>query len=671
MPQGGFFMKQKRFWLIRPLYALLILMTLVLWGLLFLADWRLFLITAPFVIVVDTIAAIKIFRIQQDLRKSMSSIGKMLSDSQETGLLYFPMPVLFSTEAGEIVWYNEMFRSVVLHDGDDIFGYGLSYLFPDSPEDIAENGPRMIGCQGGFYQTFCMKTAGPQSFYAMYFVDVTRLENKRREEEKKRPVILSMLIDNYEETINREPESNKLKLLNDVRNTIQEFADKTSGFIRRVDHDRYVMVVESQDLDKMRRNRFQILDQVRMVETENRTPVTLSIGVSRVTDNMKHAENEARQALEMALGRGGDQVAIKTDGGYEFFGGFSKGVEKQTKVKTRIVASALAELVKASSNVLVMGHKFADLDALGSAIGMAKAVRCLGKNSAIVLDSRRNLADVLVQRLVEHKEQDLICLPDVARDLVNEKTLLIIVDTHTQDLIESPAIYEACKQVVVIDHHRKMVNHIQNAVIFYHEPFASSASEMVTELIQYLGDACRLGRMEAEALLAGIMLDTKSFVVKTGVRTFEAAAYLRRLGADTVSVNQLFASTIESYRRRTQIVSNAEIVKGCNCAISVCDFAADDMRVIAPQAADELLNINGVKASFVLYQENGNVNISARSMGAFNVQVIMEQLGGGGHHTMAGAQIKDTECHLVRTKLAAIIEEYVAEQEKKERKAEA
>ena len=189
MPQGGFFMKQRRFWLIRPLYALLILMTLVLWGLLFLADWRLFLITAPFVIAVDTVAAIKIFRIQQDLRKSMSSIGKMLSDSQEAGLLYFPMPVLFSTEAGEIVWYNEMFRSVVLHGGDDIFGYGLNYLFPDSPEDIAENGPRMIGCQGGFYQTFCMKTAGPQSFYAMYIVDVTSIENKRREDEKKRPVI--------------------------------------------------------------------------------------------------------------------------------------------------------------------------------------------------------------------------------------------------------------------------------------------------------------------------------------------------------------------------------------------------------------------------------------------------------------------------------------------------
>ena len=424
------------------------------------------------------------------------------------------------------------------------------------------------------------------------------------------------------------------------------------------------MIGEQQDLEKMFRNPFEVLDQVRAVETENRTPVTLSIGVAPVIDTLHRAENEARQALEMALGRGGDQVAVKTKTGYEFFGGFSKGVEKQTKVKTRIVASALAELIKSSDNVLVMGHRFADLDSLGSAIGLAKACRCLGKESYIVLDSRRNLADVLVRRLVENKEQNMICLPETAIDLVMDKTLLIITDTHTVDLIESPDIYRRCKQVVVIDHHRKMVNHIDNAVIFYHEPFASSASEMVTELIQYLGDACRLNRMEAEALLSGIMLDTKNFVMKTGVRTFEAAAYLRRLGADTISVRELFSSTIDSYRRRAQIVSGAELLHGC--AIAVCDSSGDDMRVIAPQAADELLNISGVKASFVLYANGGTVNISARSMGAFNVQVIMEKMGGGGHHTMAGAQIKDTDCHQARTRLAAIIEEYAAAQERKE-----
>ena len=657
-------MKPKRFWLVRPLNIMLIAISLVMCGVLFFANRLLFFIFTPIVLLLDILAAVRIWRIQQDLHKVITSMGKAVSDRNEAGLIHFPIPSLLVSLQGEIVWYNEMFRATVLNNKQDIFGYALRSLIEEDLSDLLERSPHRVKCGKGYYEVYTLRTEGEQPFCLLYFVDVTKLELIRQESERRRPVVLIMLIDNYEETIGKEADGNRLKLLNDVRNTIQAFADSTTGFIRRTDHDRYLMIVEQQGLEKMFRNRFEVPDQVRAVETENRTPVTLSIGVAPVIDTLHRAENEARQALEMALGRGGDQVAVKTKTGYEFFGGFSKGVEKQTKVKTRIVASALAELIKSSDNVLVMGHRFADLDSLGSAIGLAKACRCLGKESYIVLDSRRNLADVLVRRLVENKEQNMICLPETAIDLVMDKTLLIITDTHTVDLIESPDIYRRCKQVVVIDHHRKMVNHIDNAVIFYHEPFASSASEMVTELIQYLGDACRLNRTEAEALLSGIMLDTKNFVMKTGVRTFEAAAYLRRLGADTISVRELFSSTIDSYRRRAQIVSGAELLHGC--AIAVCDSSGDDMRVIAPQAADELLNISGVKASFVLYANGGTVNISARSMGAFNVQVIMEKMGGGGHHTMAGAQIKDTDCHQARTRLAAIIEEYAAAQERKE-----
>ena len=622
-------MKPKRFWLVRPLNIMLIAISLVMCGVLFFANRLLFFIFTPIVLLLDILAAVRIWRIQQDLHKVITSMGKAVSDRNEAGLIHFPIPSLLVSLQGEIVWYNEMFRATVLNNKQDIFGYALRSLIEEDLSDLLERSPHRVKCGKGYYEVYTLRTEGEQPFCLLYFVDVTKLELIRQESERRRPVVLIMLIDNYEETIGKEADGNRLKLLNDVRNTIQAFADSTTGFIRRTDHDRYLMIVEQQDLEKMFRNRFEVLDQVRAVETENRTPVTLSIGVAPVIDTLHRAENEARQALEMALGRGGDQVAVKTKTGYEFFGGFSKGVEKQTKVKTRIVASALAELIKSSDNVLVMGHRFADLDSLGSAIGLAKACRCLGKESYIVLDSRRNLADVLVRRLVENKEQNMICLPETAIDLVMDKTLLIITDTHTVDLIESPDIYRRCKQVVVIDHHRKMVNHIDNAVIFYHEPFASSASEMVTELIQYLGDACRLNRMEAEALLSGIMLDTKNFVMKTGVRTFEAAAYLRRLGADTISVRELFSSTIDSYRRRAQIVSGAELLHGC--AIAVCDSSGDDMRVIAPQAADELLNISGVKASFVLYANGGTVNISARSMGAFNVQVIMEKMGVGCH----------------------------------------
>ncbi|MEG2429362.1 MAG: DHH family phosphoesterase, partial [Oscillospiraceae bacterium] len=292
---------------------------------------------------------------------------------------------------------------------------------------------------------------------------------------------------------------------------------------------------------------------------------------------------------------------------------------------------------------------------LGSAIGMAKAVSSFGKKVNIVLDTHRNLADSMLKRVLD-TEQQLLCLPEFATDLISDKTLLIIVDTHSQALVESEKVYKRCKQVVIIDHHRKVVNHIDNAVIFYHEPYASSASEMVAELIQYFGDQCELTHMEAEALLAGITLDTRNFIIKTGVRTFEAAAYLRRLGADTVEVRKLFASTMDSYQRKTRVVASAEIYN--DCAFAICDFISEDLRIIAPQAADELLGISNVKASFVLYEQDDVVNVSARSMGALNVQLIMEKLGGGGHLTMAGAQVSNSNCEKVRQSLLEIVYQY-------------
>ena len=371
-------MKPKRFWLVRPLNIMLIAISLVMCGVLFFANRLLFFIFTPIVLLLDILAAVRIWRIQQDLHKVITSMGKAVSDRNEAGLIHFPIPSLLVSLQGEIVWYNEMFRATVLNNKQDIFGYALRSLIEEDLSDLLERSPHRVKCGKGYYEVYTLRTEGEQPFCLLYFVDVTKLELIRQESERRRPVVLIMLIDNYEETIGKEADGNRLKLLNDVRNTIQAFADSTTGFIRRTDHDRYLMIVEQQDLEKMFRNRFEVLDQVRAVETENRTPVTLSIGVAPVIDTLHRAEDEARQALEMALGRGGDQVAVKTKTGYEFFGGFSKGVEKQTKVKTRIVASALAELIKSSDNVLVMGHRFADLDSLGSAIGLAKACRCLG-----------------------------------------------------------------------------------------------------------------------------------------------------------------------------------------------------------------------------------------------------------------------------------------------------
>ncbi|MCI8501189.1 MAG: DHH family phosphoesterase, partial [Oscillospiraceae bacterium] len=353
---------------------------------------------------------------------------------------------------------------------------------------------------------------------------------------------------------------------------------------------------------------------------------------------------------------GGDQAVVKTVNGYDFYGGISKGIEKHTRVKSRIIATALLELVETSENVIVMGHRASDLDCVGSAVALAQAIRRLGKPAIVAIDRKSSLASSLITKVSENGAENLFVHPDVAKDYVSRRTLLIIVDTHNPLFVESNELYKLCKNVVVIDHHRKMVNYIDNAVIFHHEPFASSTSEMVSELLQYFGDRCRPTREDAEALLSGIMLDTRNFAIRTGVRTFEAAAYLRRIGADTVAVRKLFSSTMDDYQRRSSLVQNAEIYR--NCAIAVSSQNFEDIRIVAPQAADELLGINEVAASFVIYNTGGGISLSARSMGELNVQVVMEYLGGGGHHTMAGAQLKDVTAEEAKEKLLAAIDHY-------------
>ncbi|WMJ24131.1 DHH family phosphoesterase [Paludicola sp. MB14-C6] len=649
-------MKRKKFWFIKPIYIILMAISVFVTGVIYFYNKPLFYILLPIVLVAVGYSSYRLIHVQTELYQMITTMGKAVTDSHDASLINFPLPSMIVSEQNEVLWYNEMFKDNIIIRGQDIFGANIQSVFGKDIYGIGANQGVTIQYNQHYYRLYSICSGShTKPMYMVYFVDVTELQVNMLTMESKRPVVMMVLIDNYDEAIGNENNSMESRLIGEVRDTIQDFVDKTTGFIRRLDRDRYIMMIEKENLEAIIQNRFDVLDKVREIGAAGKTPVTLSIGVGVVETTFSKAEREARQALDMALGRGGDQAAIKTENGYEFFGGYSKGVEKRTKVKTRIVASALVELIKSADNVLIMGHKFADLDCLGSGIGMAKAASYYNKKVNIVLDSRRNLAESLVRKLVENDMQNLICLPDIAIDMVTDKTLLIIVDTHTQVLVESSAIYKKAKQVVVIDHHRKMVNHIENAVIFYHEPYASSASEMVTELVQYFGEQCVLTSLEAEALLAGIMLDTRNFVIKTGVRTFEAAAYLRRLGADTVEVRKLFASTMDTYQRKTRVVSSAEVYK--QCAIAVCDFVSDDLRLIAPQAADELLGINNVSASFVLYEQDDNVNISARSMGDLNVQVLMEKLGGGGHLTMAGAQVPNSSCDKVRQTLLEIIDQ--------------
>lgn len=599
-------------------------------------------------------------------RRRFSELQNSLEHIMSDAVFNLPMASLIVRETGEIVWSNPPAKQAVF-PGQELFGRNMAELVPEMDwraESSAEG--RDIVINGRHYTVFLMHSASTKEpLTIISLVDDNDLKHYTQEYFDSRPYVLTMLIDNYSELFTDAKENERSSTTGQIEHIIESFAEENHGLVKKLERDRYLAVVEERYMKKVIENRFPILDAIRAVETGDRNNATMSIGVSPTAGNLHESETVSRQALDMALGRGGDQVALRQKNGYEFFGGTGRGVEKRNKVRARIMANAITEVAGTCDNILIMGHRFADLDCLGAAIGMYAGFSTLGKPCAIVLDTEKSLAQPLYTHMLQQEKryENAFISPAQALDAVTRNTLLVVVDTHVPSILESREVYEACRNVVVIDHHRKMVEHIDNAIIFFHEPFASSASEMVAELVQYFrGGKLRISVAEAEALLAGIMLDTKSFILRTGVRTFEAAAFLRRMGADTVAVRKLFASSMESYQERSRLVGAAEVYR--SCAISCTSGNIDDIRVVAPQAADDLLGISGVDASFVLYEQDGTVNISARSMGAVNVQLILESMGGGGHQTMAGAQIKDISPEDCRQQLLVAIDRYYEEHPK-------
>ncbi len=572
----------------------------------------------------------------------------------------YPLPVVVANDKGEVVWYDDCFRNKVI-ENNDIYGTSAKDIFP-TLKFLAEeftSGTAETEYNGKKYTVYGVKTkSNNETKYIFYLAENTELKKYYNEYFETRPSIVIFVIDNYEELLQNATDSEKSQIIGEIEYLVEKFVNQTNGFVKKFERDRMVAVIEERYIKKIIDNKFDILDKVRSIVSGDRIQATLSIGVGRGASNLEESENFARQALDMCLGRGGDQAAVKTASGFEFYGGVSKAVEKRTKVKARIIASALTELINAADNVVVMGHSFGDLDSIGSAVGIAQATRHLGKMSYVAVNESRCLALPLINMLRERGVNDLFYTPAEVLQVITKKTLLIIVDTHIKHFVESTDIYNDCRTVVVIDHHRKSVDHIDNAVIFYHEPYASSASEMVSELVQYMHDRKTIGKNEAESLLAGIMLDTKNFVLKTGVRTFEAAAYLRRLGADTVEARRLFSNSMESYQKKTRLVSSAEVYRRCAVAVNEEVGVDDELRIVAAQAADELLGINDVDASFVLFITGEKISVSGRSMGAVNVQVILEQMGGGGHLTMAGAQVESESIDDVKQQLLEAIDKY-------------
>ena len=648
----------KRLRLYTPIIVILMLLCAALVGLTFFAeDSRLFFVCAALSLFTFMIVLILLRRASKRTRVMLNEIYQDVLYTLGQNYDGFPMPVITVYASSEIVWYNKLCGEM-LFGGEELLGEELVDVFPDLDLAVAAAEGRVdIAYADKMYSVYItQRRQEEETFHILFLIEDTQLKYYAREYHLSKPSIALIAVDNYEEMMQDYKDSERAQLMGEIERMVEGYLAANYGYVIKISRDKFLAFIEERGFEGMLANKFDLLDQVRAIQVGARMNATLSIGMGRDAQTLFEAEAMARQALDMCLGRGGDQAAIKTQNGYEFYGGVSKAIEKRTKVKTRIIAAALSELIESSGNVLIMGHRFADLDCLGSAVGLLKAVREMGKRGAIALDGSKNLVGPLIDKLLSGGyARSCFVAPEDSLDMVDEDTLLIIVDTHVPHVLESEELYRACKTVVVIDHHRKLVGHIDDAVIFYHEPYASSASEMVAELVQYFPARPQITRLEAEAMMSGIMLDTKNFVMRTGVRTFEAAAYLRRLGADTVEVRKLFSSSMEAYQQKTSLVATAEVYR--NCAIAVAEEQFSDIRVVAPQAADELMTISGVDASFILYHYGEAINISARSMGAFNVQVIMENLGGGGHQTMAAAQFYDDNMENVRRRLMEAIGE--------------
>ena len=623
----------------------------------FFADTRLFAILGAAWLVMAFLALFWCARIGRDTEKQLAALRESLFGAQRDSVAEFPMATMILRETGEVLWQNDYCRQHVL-DGVDAFGRQITDLVPqiDLAGELGPNGQNVTVGERMFTLYYLRTDRQAEPVYVLYFFDDNDLKVYAKEYFDSRPWVMLMVIDNFSELFLDAKENERSKTMGEIEHIIETFTEENHGLLKKLEKDRYIAVIEDRYMRQVEASRLQLLDQIRGVTAGDRISATMSIGVGSKEGSLHESEALARQALDMALGRGGDQAAVKLRDGYEFFGGVSKGVEKRNKVRTRIVANAITEIVQTSENILVMGHRFADLDCVGAAVGLCAGLRNMGRSARIVLDQNRSLAQSLVDRIKGEGMGELFISPEDALETLSQDTLLFVVDTHVKTLLESPTVYAGCRNVVVIDHHRKMVDHIENAIIFFHEPYASSACEMVAELDQYLGEKQKVSTVEAEAMLSGIMLDTKNFTLRTGVRTFEAAAFLRRMGADTVEVRKLFASTIDAYRSKAQLVASAQEYRGC--AIACTEREVPDIRIIASQAADELLNISGVDASFLLFTAGTGVNISARSMGEVNVQVIMESLGGGGHLTMAAAQLPEITMEETRQRLREAIDSY-------------
>ena len=604
---------------------------------------------------------------RQGVLQYIDSVTGSVDTASKSTLINSPLPTLvFRPDTGEIIWSNESFLQLA-GVREHLFEMRLSEAVPDfqvqwllsgkqeSPERVELNNHR-FRVYGSLVRS--RNRTGVQSLVATtYWVETTEADHLREVYEASRPVAAILLMDNYEDMMKACEDTQRSAVLAHIDEKLQTWANAGRGILLKTDRNHYLFLFEEQYFQHFVDEKFSILDTVRAIRVAENIHPTLSIGIGKDSPSIPELYKNAKLSLEMALSRGGDQAVVRNQVDFAFYGGRTKATEKRTKVKSRVMANAFRELIADAGEVYIMGHSFADMDAVGAAAGICCAARKRGKQARIVIDREHTAAETLIARLDALPEYSGVFLtPAEAFLQMRADTLLVVVDTNRPDMVENPQLLESCNRVAVVDHHRRAATYIENAAFNFHEPYASSASELVTELLQYLVEPTDLLREEAGALLAGIVLDTKHFTQRTGGRTFEAAAFLRRSGADTAEVQRLFQGDLKDMVTKYDIIRRAEMYRS-NIAVSVVEEPGVD-RVAAAQAADDLLTLKGVQASFVIYAAEGAVLMSARSLGEINVQVILEALGGGGNSTTAGARIEDTDPESVRQQLIGVLDAY-------------
>ena len=610
---------------------------------------------------------------KSEISEQLQDLTLTVDSAAKSSLINAPFPLVILETDGNIVWKSSRF--ITEFANIDINNY-LNDLIIDIKSEIENNKDQKIKTiirkleidkkkykiHAEFVKTKRSERKRQAEYMLiLYFIDETELYELKQQNENQKVCVGIIMVDNYEEVIQRLDAEQKTQLMAKVERCIYDWVNETNGILLKEERDSYVYIFEQGNLEKIKESKFAILDTIKDVVRKDKIQLTLSIAISNEGDTDKDVYKSATAAMDVILGRGGDQAVIRENGKYQFFGGKAEEVEKRTKVKARIVAHALEELMNECEKVIIMGHTNPDIDVMGSALGIYRMAKTLDKEVYILTNSESASIKPFLTNIQE-EYQDVLIDSGTALEKIDSETLLVVVDTHKKSYVEEPELLEKTNKIVIIDHHRRSADFIDQSILTFQEVYASSASELVTEIIQYTQKDIELQTIEAEALYAGIMMDTKNFTFKTGVRTFEAAAFLRRCGVDIIKVKKWFQSDLESYNKIASIVKQAEIIRD-TIAISTYEVLEKDTSLICAKAADELLTIGNITASFVLGNMENKICISGRSIGDINVQMILEKLGGGGHITLAGAQLENVTIEEAQKELIDKIEEYFMEKE--------